>query len=164
MRPAFFRRTRSVGSSSIRLWKLDTWFPKLSAVNRGFGGSEISDVNYFADRIVFRHKPRVIVFYAGDNDIVPDTQSPQDVLADADTVSATDSDDDADSVIPPDSSGDAQNDTTDVCVPQTVKLAAVRPTMKSSPCSWSCGNRGSHDSMSASVARPSRLQSAAQRC
>jgi lysophospholipase L1-like esterase len=38
-------------------------------INRGFGGSQISDVNYFAARIVLPYKPKVIVFYAGDNDV-----------------------------------------------------------------------------------------------
>ena len=38
-------------------------------INRGFGGSHISDVNYFAGRIVLRYKPKVIAFYAGDNDV-----------------------------------------------------------------------------------------------
>ncbi|UCE48267.1 MAG: hypothetical protein JSW47_22035, partial [Phycisphaerales bacterium] len=38
-------------------------------INRGFGGSQISDVNYFTDRIVLPYKPKVIAFYAGDNDV-----------------------------------------------------------------------------------------------
>ena len=58
-----------VGSSSIRLWDLDKWFPNANAINRGFGGSEVSDSLHFVDRIVLPHKPRVIVMYAGDNDI-----------------------------------------------------------------------------------------------
>lgn len=58
-----------VGSSTIRLWQTADAFPDLPVVNRGFGGSTIPDVNHFADRIVFKYKPRTIVFYAGDNDI-----------------------------------------------------------------------------------------------
>lgn len=58
-----------VGSSSIRLWKLDESFPKLNAINRGFGGSEIADSTHFADRIILKHEPRLILLYAGDNDI-----------------------------------------------------------------------------------------------
>ena len=58
-----------VGSSTIRLWQTADAFPDLPVINRGFGGSTISDVNHFADRIVFKYKPRTIVFYAGDNDI-----------------------------------------------------------------------------------------------
>ncbi|RPJ36412.1 MAG: hypothetical protein EHM35_08155 [Planctomycetaceae bacterium] len=58
-----------VGSSSIRMWRTHDCFPSLPVVNRGFGGSHISDVLHFADRLVFPYRPRVIVFYAGDNDI-----------------------------------------------------------------------------------------------
>ncbi len=58
-----------VGSSSIRLWKLDRHFPELQPLNRGFGGSEVADSLHFADRIVLPYAPRVIVLYAGDNDI-----------------------------------------------------------------------------------------------
>ena len=58
-----------VGSSSIRMWKLDKSFPDLQPVNRGFGGSEIADSIHFADRIILKHQPRVVVLYAGDNDL-----------------------------------------------------------------------------------------------
>ncbi len=58
-----------VGSSSIRLWPTRECFGEFAVLNRGFGGSQISDVNYFAERIVLRYEPRVIVFYAGDNDV-----------------------------------------------------------------------------------------------
>jgi lysophospholipase L1-like esterase len=58
-----------VGSSSIRLWRTHESFPDLPVVNRGFGGSQVSDVIHFADRVVFPYKPSVIVFYAGDNDV-----------------------------------------------------------------------------------------------
>jgi lysophospholipase L1-like esterase len=58
-----------VGSSSIRLWPTRECFGEFAVLNRGFGGSQISDVNYFAERIVLRYEPKVIVFYAGDNDV-----------------------------------------------------------------------------------------------
>lgn len=58
-----------VGSSTIRMWQTADAFPELPVINRGFGGSTIADVNRYADRIVFKYKPRTIVFYAGDNDI-----------------------------------------------------------------------------------------------
>ena len=58
------------GSSSIRMWKtLAKDLPDYRVINRGFGGSQISDCNYFADRIVLPYQPDVIVFYAGGNDI-----------------------------------------------------------------------------------------------
>jgi lysophospholipase L1-like esterase len=58
-----------VGSSSIRMWQTAESFPDLTVINRGFGGSHASDVNHFAGRIVLKYAPRIIVFYAGDNDI-----------------------------------------------------------------------------------------------
>ena len=59
-----------LGSSSIRLWTtLPQDFPELKVINRGFGGSEISDSVYYAPRIVLPYKPKMIVFYAGGNDI-----------------------------------------------------------------------------------------------
>jgi lysophospholipase L1-like esterase len=58
-----------VGSSSIRLWNTASSFPKLTVINRGFGGSEISDVNHYYEHVVKQYNPARIVFYAGDNDI-----------------------------------------------------------------------------------------------
>ena len=59
-----------VGSSSIRFWEsLATDFPGVPVLNRGFGGSRMDDVLRYADRVVFRYKPRAIVLYEGDNDL-----------------------------------------------------------------------------------------------
>jgi lysophospholipase L1-like esterase len=73
-----------VGSSSIRKWQTAESFPDLPVINRGFGGSHVSEVNHFAERIVFKYSPRVIVFYAGDNDIA-DGKSPERVFHDFQT-------------------------------------------------------------------------------
>lgn len=71
-----------IGSSSIRLWKsLAQDFPGFKVLNRGFGGSQITDSTAFADRIVLPYKPKVIVLYAGDNDIAAG-KSQEQVLAD----------------------------------------------------------------------------------
>lgn len=58
-----------VGSSTIRLWPTAEGFPDLPVVNRGFGGSQISDVNHYVNDLVLKYRPAVVVFYAGDNDI-----------------------------------------------------------------------------------------------
>ena len=58
-----------VGSSSIRGWDLERSFPELRTLNRGFGGSEVADAVHYADRIILRYEPRIVVVYAGDNDI-----------------------------------------------------------------------------------------------
>ena len=58
-----------VGSSSIRFWKTSLAFPEVQIINRGFGGSEISDINYFYNKIVRPYAAKKILLYAGDNDI-----------------------------------------------------------------------------------------------
>jgi lysophospholipase L1-like esterase len=58
-----------VGSSSIVGWNLAKSFPGMATLNRGFGGSEVADSLYFADRIILAYKPEKIFLYAGDNDI-----------------------------------------------------------------------------------------------
>jgi len=70
-----------VGSSSIRMWDVAKSFPGLPVMNRGFGGSHIADSVYFAERIVTKYKPRLIVFYSGDNDLAAG-KDPAEVLAD----------------------------------------------------------------------------------
>ena len=59
-----------VGSSSFVYWKtLASDLAPLPVINRGFGGSQISDVNYWFDQVVAPYRPSVIVFYAGENDV-----------------------------------------------------------------------------------------------
>ena len=58
-----------VGSSTIRLWDVATHFPDLKILNRGFGGSELADAVRHIDRLVLKHEPRLVVVYAGDNDV-----------------------------------------------------------------------------------------------
>lgn len=59
-----------IGSSSIRLWTtLAHDFPELHVLNRGFGGSIIFESTQYIPRIVQPYKPRMIVIYAGSNDI-----------------------------------------------------------------------------------------------
>jgi lysophospholipase L1-like esterase len=71
-----------LGSSSIRLWKtLEQDMPGMKVINRGFGGSQVADSVRYADRIVLPYRPKLIVFYAGDNDIASG-KSPQRVMSD----------------------------------------------------------------------------------
>ncbi|HTU99668.1 MAG TPA: SGNH/GDSL hydrolase family protein [Luteitalea sp.] len=67
-----------VGSSSIRLWDLAAAFPGRRLLNRGFGGTQIIDSVQHVDRLVLRHKPATVVFYAGDNDLAS-KRTPQQV-------------------------------------------------------------------------------------
>lgn len=70
-----------VGSSSVRMWKLKESFPEHTCINRGFGGSQLKDVVQFVDRLVIAHEPKVIVLYAGDNDLAA-KRTPEEVHAD----------------------------------------------------------------------------------
>ncbi|WP_025227536.1 SGNH/GDSL hydrolase family protein [Fimbriimonas ginsengisoli] len=71
-----------VGSSSIRKWtSLQKDFPDWNVINRGFGGSAISDSVRYAHRIVTPYEPRMIVFFAGTNDLASG-KSPETVFAD----------------------------------------------------------------------------------
>jgi lysophospholipase L1-like esterase len=70
-----------VGSSSIRLWDVAAWFPGVTTINRGFGGSQLADSLHFAPRIVVPYKPAKIVVYAGDNDLASG-KTPQQVFED----------------------------------------------------------------------------------
>jgi lysophospholipase L1-like esterase len=59
-----------LGSSTIVRWdSLAAAFPRFNVLNRGFGGSQASDVLFFYDRIVPPYHPPLIVFYEGDNDL-----------------------------------------------------------------------------------------------
>ncbi|MER2177653.1 MAG: SGNH/GDSL hydrolase family protein [Stenotrophomonas maltophilia] len=59
-----------IGSSSIRMWEsLAADFPGQPVFNRGFGGSEVRDSTWYADRIVIPYAPCKVFFYAGDNDL-----------------------------------------------------------------------------------------------
>lgn len=66
-----------VGSSTIVRWDLKKYFPESGYVNVGFGGSVIADSTHFAPRIIAPYKPKVIVFYAGDNDIASGRRAEQ---------------------------------------------------------------------------------------
>jgi len=71
-----------VGSSSIRKWTtLAEDFPHHHVLNRGFGGSQLIDSVHFADRIVIPYEPRLVVLYAGTNDIAAHKSAEQ-VFAD----------------------------------------------------------------------------------
>jgi lysophospholipase L1-like esterase len=71
-----------VGSSSIKNWtNVAADFPGVSLLNRGFGGSTLVDVVYYEDRVVLSYRPRLVVLYAGDNDLAQG-RTPEQVLGD----------------------------------------------------------------------------------
>lgn len=71
-----------VGSSSIRLWDglAQAFASEPTIVQRGFGGSRLVDCANFVDRLVLPYRPRLIVVYAGDNDLA-EGATPTEVLA-----------------------------------------------------------------------------------
>jgi lysophospholipase L1-like esterase len=71
-----------VGSSSIVKWTtLEKDFPGENIIKRGFGGSQLDDSVFYVDRIVVPYKPRVVVLYAGDNDLAGG-KTPEKVFSD----------------------------------------------------------------------------------
>ena len=71
-----------IGSSSILRWtNVAQAFPGHKVLNRGFGGSQLSDSTAFVGRIVTPYRPKLVLLYAGDNDIASG-KSPERVLGD----------------------------------------------------------------------------------
>lgn len=69
------------GSSSIVRWKtLTEDMAPLAVINRGFGGSTMEDAVYWIDALVLKYRPRVVVIYAGDNDIAAYKVTPDELL------------------------------------------------------------------------------------
>ncbi|MEZ4983414.1 MAG: SGNH/GDSL hydrolase family protein [Saprospiraceae bacterium] len=72
-----------VGSSSIRMWDdMVSNFPGYFVLNRGFGGSQFSDLIYYADRLIYPYKPVKVFIYEGDNDIAAG-EDPKEILKEA---------------------------------------------------------------------------------
>ncbi len=59
-----------VGSSSFRFWKeMEKELSPIRPINNGFGGAKLTDVLYFKHELIYRYKPRAVVFFLGSNDI-----------------------------------------------------------------------------------------------
>lgn len=59
-----------IGSSIFRLWTdLEKQMAPLPVFNRAFGGSRTWEVLAYMDRLVLPHKPKVVVYYCGSNDV-----------------------------------------------------------------------------------------------
>lgn len=71
-----------VGSSSLRKWQdMQDYFPDVKVINRGFGGSELTDAIRYAKDIIIPYHPRQIIIYSGENDLAySDTVTPAIVL------------------------------------------------------------------------------------
>src|SRR5579864_9818406 len=70
------------GSSSFRFWDtLVSDMKPLDVINRGFGGSEFSDLDLYVNRIVIAYHPRAVVVYEGDNDLAEGSPKTPEVVA-----------------------------------------------------------------------------------
>lgn len=70
-----------MGSSSVRIWDtLAQDFSEIPVINRGFGGSQIFESTLYLDRIAIPYKPKLIVMFAGTNDLAYGNKNPQQVL------------------------------------------------------------------------------------
>ena len=59
-----------VGSSSFTKWTdVQDYFPKHTIINRGFGGSTLQDVIYYAGAVIKPYHAKQVVIYCGENDL-----------------------------------------------------------------------------------------------
>ncbi|MEZ0538352.1 GDSL-type esterase/lipase family protein [Fibrella arboris] len=71
-----------VGSSSIRYWDgLKEAFPGKPVIQRGFGGSTMSDLIRYIPKLVLPYNPKQILVYEGDNDIGQQNKTAKDVYS-----------------------------------------------------------------------------------
>ena len=68
-----------VGSSSFNYWKdIKNYFPEYPILNRGFGGSTLNDLIFYANETIIKYHPKQIYIYCGENDIADkDKASPE---------------------------------------------------------------------------------------
>lgn len=58
-----------VGSSSFTKWTdVASYFPDKTIINRGFGGSRLTDLNYYANDLLSPYQQKQIIVYCGEND------------------------------------------------------------------------------------------------
>lgn len=64
-----------LGSSSFTKWTdVDNYFPGKTIINRGFGGSRLIDLNYYAEDLLIPYQPKQIIIYCGENDFAENDQ------------------------------------------------------------------------------------------
>jgi lysophospholipase L1-like esterase len=58
------------------------YFPDKKIINRGFGGSRLTDLNDFADDLLAPYQPKQIIIYCGENDFADNHQLKAQVVVD----------------------------------------------------------------------------------
>ncbi|MFY1045861.1 GDSL-type esterase/lipase family protein [Chryseobacterium sp. GP-SGM7] len=72
-----------LGSSSFTKWKnVSDYFPGKVIINRGFGGSRLTDLNYFSEDLLNPYEPKQIIIYCGENDFADNDKLKADVVVD----------------------------------------------------------------------------------
>lgn len=70
-----------IGSSSIRKWDdAERIFAKNVVMNRGIGGAVVNDISFYLNDLLFVYKPRQVVIYVGENDLVDEASTPDSIL------------------------------------------------------------------------------------
>ena len=63
-----------VGSSSFTMWKdVQDYFPGYPIINRGFGGSQLTDLIRYVNDEILPYRPKQVVIYCGENDLAADS-------------------------------------------------------------------------------------------
>lgn len=69
-----------VGSSSFTKWTdVASYFPDKTIINRGFGGSRLTDLNFYADDLL-NYQLKQIIIYCGENDFADNHTLKADVV------------------------------------------------------------------------------------
>ena len=77
-----------VGSSSVRFWlSLSDDYPDADLVNRGFGGSHMSDLWEKREELIYKYDPQRVFIYEGDNDIA-DGEEPSAIISETEALVA----------------------------------------------------------------------------
>lgn len=70
-----------VGSSSFTKWTdVANYFPDKTIINRGFGGSRLTDLNDYANDLLNPYQPKQIIIYCGENDFADNHKLKADVV------------------------------------------------------------------------------------
>lgn len=72
-----------IGSSSFTKWTdVANYFPDKTIINRGFGGSRLTDLNDYADDLLSPYQPKQIIIYCGENDFADNDKLKAEVVVD----------------------------------------------------------------------------------
>lgn len=72
-----------IGSSSFTKWTdVASYFPDKTIINRGFGGSRLTDLNDYAADLLNPYQPKQIIVYCGENDFADNKDLKAQVVVD----------------------------------------------------------------------------------